>query len=90
MQIRIDIDEEKQKVATQNERQGFLTALFSVASQATADYGAHVDFSDAHHWVITFPDEYEPQVSALFSAQKQMIMKGKDGNNTHSRRSNDD
>lgn len=76
MEIRIDIDAEKQKAATQDERQEFLTALFTVASQATADYGAHVDFSDAHHWVITFPDEYEPQVSALLAGQKRIAAAG--------------
>lgn len=70
MQMRIDIDAEKQKAATQDERQEFLTALFSAASVATADYGAHVDFSDSHHWVITFPDEYEPRVSALFAPKR--------------------
>lgn len=70
MEIRIDIDGEKQKAATQQERQDFLTALLTVASKATAGYGAQVDFSDAHHWLITFPDEYQPEVSALFAAQR--------------------
>jgi len=72
MEIRIDIDAEKQKAATQEERQEFLTALFSVASRATADYGAQVDFSDTHHWVISFPDEYAPQVSVLFTTQREI------------------
>lgn len=72
MQITIDIDKEKQKVATQNERDQFLTALFCACSTATADYGAQVDFSDSHHWIITFPDEYEPVVSALFQPRKEL------------------
>lgn len=72
MEIRIDIDAEKQKAATQQERQDFLTALFFTASKASADYGAQVDFSDSHHWIITFQDEYEPQVSALFAAQRRI------------------
>lgn len=69
MEIRIDIDAEKQKAATQQERDDFLAALFCAASTATADYGARVDFSDAHHWVISFPDEYEPLVSALLAGR---------------------
>ena len=43
MEIRIDIDAEKRKAATQAERDEFLTGLFCAASKATADYRAHVD-----------------------------------------------
>lgn len=72
MEIRIDIDAEKQKAATQQERDEFLTGLFCAASKATSDYGAQVDFSDPHHWVITFPDEFEPAVSSLFGSPRAL------------------
>ena len=76
MKITIDIDGEKQKAATQAERDEFLTALFCACSTATADYGAQVDFSDSHHWIVTFPDEYEPAVSALFQLRTQLNDRG--------------
>lgn len=67
VEIRVDVDPEKLKAATQDERQEFITALFCAASKATTEYGADVDFSDAHHWIITMPEQHESKVRALLS-----------------------
>lgn len=67
MEIKIDIDKAKLQLASDSERQNFQTALFCAASQATADFGASVDFSDPLHWIITVPDQYAEQTRKLLN-----------------------
>ena len=68
IEIRVDVDEEKHKAASEQERQAFILLWFDVGSQLTADYGATIDFSDPFHWVIKVPAQYEQTARKLLNA----------------------
>lgn len=67
IEIRIDVDEQKAKVAPQMERDDFLTQMFCAMSAAIADYDASVDISDPLHWVIQVPERNESKVRRLLN-----------------------
>jgi hypothetical protein len=71
IEIRVDVDPDKLHAATPQERQEFQTWLFNAASIATSDYGAKVDFSDVHHWIISVPDDVEHNVRRLLTPHDQ-------------------
>lgn len=52
----IDIDREQWELLTAEQRSEFQTALFSVISRLTADFGATVNFDDPFHWRIEIRD----------------------------------
>jgi hypothetical protein len=70
IEFRFDVNEERHKRATQEERQEYLTRLFELSSIATTDYGADVDWSDSFHWIIRVPEQHEESVRQLLGAGK--------------------